>query len=223
MKVGTDGVLLGAWAPHPNPKHILDIGTGTGLIALMMAQRFPEALITAIEPDEAAIQDAAENFGRESLGKHIRLIQSDLESFAPTQPFDLIVSNPPFFLHSLPSTHPGRTSARHIQSFGPGQLVEAGTWLNENGVLAGIYPIDTFLQMEAKAAKRGFHLNQKCEVRPNPNKKPHRMLFSFSKIPHYPMGSEYGTIVIETGERHIYTPEYRALTGEFYLDRAFSV
>lgn len=100
MKVGTDGVLLGAWAGvRPSDRRILDVGTGTGLIALMMAQRAPEALITGVDVEE--VSQARENAAASPWGGRVAFVQCPVQEFAPDERFDLIVSNPPFFVDSL--------------------------------------------------------------------------------------------------------------------------
>lgn len=221
MKVGTDGVILGAWAPHPQPRSILDVGTGTGLIALMLAQRFAEAMITAIEPDPEAAADAAENFEREPLGRHITLHRIGLEGFAPTHPYDLIVSNPPFFQNSMPSPDGGRNTARHAGHFGPAQFLTMAEWLSEGGVLAGIYPMDAFATVKKKALTLNLHLVDAMEVAPTPDKPAHRTLFAYSREPLSYKAASGSPLIIETGRRHGYSDAYRALTSPFYLDKVF--
>ena len=114
MKVGTDGVLLGAWAQGGH--RVLDIGTGTGLIALMMSQRFPQALIDAIEIDHDAAVQAAENVACSPFADRIKVSETALQNFKPTTHYNIIVTNPPFFAHSLRSPSKSRSLARQTES-----------------------------------------------------------------------------------------------------------
>ena len=114
MKVGTDGTLLGAWAKaSAGPCRVLDVGTGTGLIALMMAQRYPEALAVAIDIDEKAVFQAQENVTASPFADRIQVLEADVQTFADSEKFDSIVCNPPFFEDSLVCPDPQRTEARH--------------------------------------------------------------------------------------------------------------
>ena len=124
MKVGTDGVLLGAWAGvRPSDRRILDVGTGTGLIALMMAQRAPEALITGVDVEE--VSQARENAAASPWGGRVVFEQCPVQEFAPDERFDLILSNPPFFVDSLTCPDEGRTTARHAVRLPFDQLRDA--------------------------------------------------------------------------------------------------
>lgn len=113
MKVGTDGVLLGAWAPADKAKRILDVGTGTGLIALQLAQRNPHARITAIEIDAAAAGQATENVSHSPWADRVEVICHDFRDYQPENRFDLIVSNPPYFIDALKCPDEQRCTARH--------------------------------------------------------------------------------------------------------------
>ncbi len=215
MKVGTDGVLLGAWcdAQH-TARSILDIGTGTGLIALMLAQRNPEARITAIEPNPEAALDAKANFTASPFREKCTLLEISLQDFNPDTNFDLIVSNPPFFQNSLQNPDPGRTQARHTAGFSPEHLAATSRWLSPKGKLAGIYPVDVFEVFQDFAAKAGMFPVRKMTVYPNPEKPAHRILFEFSRFPG-PIQTE--ELTIETLGRHQFGEKYMALTRDFYL------
>ena len=124
MKVGTDGVLLGAWTPlRPTDRRLLDIGTGTGLIALMLAQRAPEAEVTGIDIDD--VSQARENAAASPWGGRLHFVQTPVQTFAPAGRFDRIVSNPPFFDATLPSPDAGRTTARHTVTLTFSELCDA--------------------------------------------------------------------------------------------------
>lgn len=142
MKVGTDGVLLGAWAGvRPSDRRILDVGTGTGLIALMMAQRAPEALITGVDVEE--VSQARENAAASPWGGRVAFVQCPVQEFAPDERFDLIVSNPPFFVDSLTCPDEGRTTARHAVRLPFDQLRDAVVrLLAAEGRFAVILPTD---------------------------------------------------------------------------------
>ena len=215
MKVGTDGVLLGSWCTSENAVSALDIGTGTGLIALMLAQRNLKIEITAIEPNELAIKDARLNFENSPWGDRIVLEKTNLESFETNKTFDLIISNPPFFKNSLHAPDSGRNLARHITGFSPRIYAEASSLLNSNGILSGIYPIDIFNEFDLEARKLGLFPTRLCEVQPTPQKPPHRMLFeyTFAETPN-PIVDK---LIIEENGRHNYSDEYRKLTRDFYL------
>ena len=215
MKVGTDGVLIGAWTNAENKKEVLDIGTGTGLIALMLAQRYPNTNISAIELNEGAFKDATTNFKNSSWSDRIHPILSDLNNYEPKAPFDLIVSNPPFFINSQKNKEQGKTIARHTDSLSFEELINfADNNLVQNGQLDLILPQvegDIFIQL---ALAKGLHLYRICKVSPKQYKKPHRFLMSFSRN-NREISQEALTIELEG--RHQYSLNYRALTKDFYL------
>ena len=140
MKVGTDGVLLGAWAD--GGRRILDIGTGTGIIALMMAQRFPDAAIDAIEIDHDACRQAAGNIAATPFADRIRIHECPIQHFQPTMRYDVIVSNPPYFINSMKNPDKKRATARHTDTLSPRDLfMAAEKMLDENGIFSIIIPI----------------------------------------------------------------------------------
>ncbi len=214
MKVGTDGVLLGAWCDVHNRTRILDIGTGTGLIALMLAQRNQGASITAIEPNPDAAADARANFAMSPFREKCTLLETLLQDYNPDTNFDLIVSNPPFFQNSLQNPDPGRTQARHTSGFSPEDLAATTRWLSPKGKLAGIYPADVFEEFQDFAAKAGLFPTRKMTVYPNPEKPAHRILFEFSR---FQAPTETEELTIETNGRHQFGEKYMALTRDFYL------
>ena len=194
MKVGTDGTLLGAWAN--GGKQILDIGTGTGLIALMMAQRFPNSHITAIDCDLNACLQAADNVSASPFANQIDVINTSLQSFhshsAESQstdgmlqgPFDAIVCNPPFFENALQSPCGQRTTARHTVSLSYSELFRGvDRLLGEEGALSAIIPFDCRQRFEEEAALRGFFSSRVCAVSTIPQKAPRRFLLAFRRSP----------------------------------------
>lgn len=215
MKVGTDGVLLGAWCQSDECATALDIGTGTGLIALMLAQRNQSTKITAIEPNGDACIDAVSNIQHSDWADRIDLHQSALADFVPSHSFDLIVSNPPFFHTGLQTPSNGRNMARHVSSFDFNAFLACAKWLTPNGVLCGIYPTEIFEQMYSECKNYGLNLRRSCKVKPTPEKEPHRVLFEFGLGISETITREM--LIIESDGRHQYSPEYQKLTRDFYL------
>lgn len=221
MKVGTDGVLLGSWVPAENPQTVLDIGTGTGLIALMMRQRFPAARIVALEPHSGAAADARENILRAGAAGEIDLRESTLREYLNTESeikFDLIVSNPPFFSNSMPALNAGRQMARHAETLTCATLLDAAERLTEKGMLAAVYPTDMTEEIRLLISARGLRLAAEQAVRPVPHKNPHRILFAATRPDHPKCFRARGDLSIETGVRHEYTPEFKRLVAPFYLN-----
>lgn len=214
MKVGTDGVLLGAWVHIPEGcRRILDIGTGTGLIALMMAQRAAGAEIAAVEIDESSARQARENCDRSEWGGRIAVIHLPVQEYTPDVKFDLIVSNPPYFDGSLPSPDTGRTQARHTVSLSFGELFAAvSRLLNADGRFAVIVPAES---ARALVAAVPMHLVRRCDVRTKPSGAVKRTMLEFS--PAFAGAAEYGELTIGDGAGG-YDERYRALTADFYLD-----
>lgn len=214
MKVGTDGVLLGAWTDTTGTQQILDIGTGTGLIALMMAQR-SQAQIDAVDIDENACIQARENVLRSPWSEQIRVYYCSVQDYATTCPkrYDLLVSNPPFFENADKPQELARTVARHSDFLQQVDILQvAQQLLHGNGRLAVIYPPEQAKIFEQKANALGFFSNRKLCVKPKSDQTK-RILMELGKSK-----SEYQetTIVLEA-DRHVYTPEFVALIKDFYL------
>jgi tRNA1Val (adenine37-N6)-methyltransferase len=224
MKVGTDGVLLGAWCPMAHhPARVLDIGTGTGLIALMAAQR-GEAWgceVDAVEIDAQAAAQARDNFADSPWAAKLRIYHTDIQGFikcnglrSDPKVYDLIVSNPPFFSEALVSPDARRALARHTGELTYGQLTEcAAAALTPGGVLAVVVPFDHASAFIAAAAHHSLHPQHRLDVHPTSQHPPRRSLLAFGRRAITP---SHTTLVIETA-RHNHTPEYRNLTHDFYL------
>lgn len=182
MKVGTDGVLLGAWADVSNAKNILDIGTGTGLIALMLAQRCQSSTsITALEIDPAAAAQARENTKRSPWAKQIEVIEADFRHHTFDSSFDLIVSNPPYFHDALACPDPQRQLARHTTTLTYEELLSrASSLLSPHGQLCLILPSEVSAGVEQKAQTKGLHTTRRVHILTQANKPPKRTLLSFS-------------------------------------------
>jgi tRNA1Val (adenine37-N6)-methyltransferase len=168
MKVNTDGVLLGALAEANSHQHILDIGTGTGVIALMLAQRFGEAIIDAVEIDERAVLTASSNFSKSIFSSRLNAFPNSFQDHFrdhPDSSYDLIVSNPPFFLNSLKSENEARKVARHTDEIFFNELVSFSSGhLNANGYLIVILPPETSLLIQKISSENGFYLQKKISV-----------------------------------------------------------
>ncbi len=216
LKVGTDGVLLGAWCKIEGAAKILDVGTGTGLIALMMAQ-VSAAAISAIEIDEASCGDALLNFRNSPWHERLSLFAGDFNAFQDThsEKFDLVVSNPPFFIKSMRSADMASSVARHDVSLSFQQLIAGSKrLLNENGRLAVILPVESLDDFRETARLEGFYLGRRTSVIPKLGKPPKRALLEFSLAAVYP---EIGELVI-LQDLHHYSARFEALTKDFYLD-----
>ena len=218
MKVGTDGVLLGAWAEvRPSDRRILDIGTATGLIALMMAQRAPEVQITGI--DILDVAEARANADASPWGARIRFEQRPVQAFSAAEPFDLILSNPPFFVDSLTCPDRGRTTARHAVTLPYEELRDAVVrLLAPDGHFAAVLPV-TEAERWLAICKGKLRLLRRTDVRTTPRRAPKRALLEFApeNAPTGPEQPVCDELIIGTGEHESYTDAYRALTRDFYL------
>ena len=214
MKVGTDGVLLGAWTDLSHSRRILDIGTGTGLIALMLAQRCMDARITAIDLDSAAVEQAQENIQASPWKDRIEALQQDICTYHPNGTFDTIVSNPPYFIDSLKCPDGQRSTARHTDTLDADRLIgKVSELLTSDGRFSIILPAEQTEDLIRVAGEKGLHPSRQTWVITRPGLSPKRILMEFRKTPATLQPDE---LVIEL-ERHVYSEEYIALTQEFYL------
>lgn len=214
MKVGTDGVLLGAWVDVKPDDSVLDVGTGTGLVALMLAQREVTCQIDAVELDKKCAERASVNFKNSSWSARLKLYQDDFRDFAPSVKYDLIVSNPPYFTNSNPSPVHERARARHMDSLPLEVLMtRCAHLLSEQGRLNLILPYEELNRVEALAKQHGLNLNRLTKVKGTPQAEYKRILIEVSKQSLTCIETE---LVIEVA-RHQYTKEYINLTRDFYL------
>lgn len=212
MKVGTDGVLLGSWVSCQKSKNILDIGCGTGLISLMLAQRNIKCNIIGVEIDQISSQEAKLNVKYSNWRKRIQIINTSLQDFRTNMKFDLIVSNPPFFTPNNSTRR--RDIARHTNTLSFQELIAcAANLLIEGGGLSVILPIEFELAFIEIAADYKLYCNRLCYVKGNPKTTIKRVMmeFSFSK------DSYKEELLIIEKSRHQYTDQYISLCKDFYL------
>lgn len=217
MKVGVDGVLLGAWADVRGAKRILDIGAGTGLIALMMAQRNPTAIIDAVEIEPEAFQESLFNVQQSPWSERINVECCSFQELVKTSllKYDLIVSNPPYFDNGVRAPAESRAQARHSDGLPLSELISgvAGL-LTENGKAALVLAAESLQELQELVQLNGLFLSRVCRVKPNPQKPVFRVMVEIS---HSAGSFCEEELMIEFKEHFDYTPEYRELTKEFYL------
>jgi tRNA1Val (adenine37-N6)-methyltransferase len=217
MKVNSDSVLLGSWVDTENAKKILDIGAGTGLIALMMAQR-TNALIDAVEIDKSACEQARDNILNSPWPDRITLHQSSFQDYAQktNEKFDLIVTNPPYFVNSLKSAEINRTIARHSDTLTHNDLLRyTAKILDESGHFALIISQTEGIRLIAEAINYGLYCQKKLFVKSTEEQKTSRILIEFKKMPCL---TKEETIIISSGKPKEYSAKYKKLTGDFYLN-----
>lgn len=219
MKVGTDGVMLGAWVELPNSGFVLDVGTGTGLIALMMAQRNIDLLIDAVEIDKEASIQARQNVNNSPWKRIIAVMNISLQEFKPKRDskYDLVVSNPPFFSKGFKAPNNQRSIARHTDALSHETLLECSDkLLAPNGTLAVVLPYSDYEEFSEKALCKGFVEQRRLTVYPRLEKPAVRVLSQWGK--ENTGISDTREMIIEPFKRHQYSPEYIALTKGFYLN-----
>ena len=217
MKVGTDGVLLGAWVMVSNTKTILDIGTGTGLIALMLAQR-SEAQIHAIEIDTTAFFQAISNFDNCKWNKRILAINDSFQNYCSSTDisYDLIVSNPPYFVNSYKTPEKNRNIARHADQLPFIELIRGvKKILNQKGRFCVILPKNEGEHFIHLCENEGIYCTKITKVRPRKEKIEKRLLIELSKVKTKIFED---VLIIEKELRHHYTEEYINLTKSYYIN-----
>jgi tRNA1Val (adenine37-N6)-methyltransferase len=217
MKVGMDGVLLGAWADVSGAGQILDVGTGTGLIALMLAQKNAAARIDAIETDPDSSNEAVFNVGQSPWKDRICVQKISFQKFVQRTDYkyDFIVSNPPFFTNGMKAPDENRSQARHSDSLPLSMLISgAKSSLQPHGKMAFVLPVESLSEVEKLARQNGLYISRICQVKPNSLKSVFRILIELSDW-EAPIKEE--VLTIEFKRHHDYTPEYRELTKDFYL------
>ena len=213
MKVGTDGVLLGAWTEVASACRILDIGTGTGLISLMLAQR-SSAFIKAIDIDRDAVEQARGNVAESPWRERIEVELQDVCRYTSEAGFDVIVSNPPYFVNSLKCPDSQRNTARHTDDLDFERLIGSVVrLLSPDGMFSVVIPTDGMEQFYTIATRYGLHLSRQTLVHTKPGASPKRALLAFKRTSEKCI---YDCLTIELS-RHVYSEEYIALTRDFYL------
>jgi len=216
MKVNTDGVLLGAWTNVTGAKTVLDIGAGTGLISLMIAQR-TEAIITGIEIEKNAADEAAQNVKNSKWCDRVSIQHISFQDFVATakNKFDLIISNPPFFSNGVKNTNPHLSMARHNHLLPFEDIINGSKMLlSKNGMLSLILPAGSANEFIEKALFRNLFLSRLTEVKPFPDSKPNRCLMEFRKV----QGALQKTEMLVFDEtRKDYSKEFKTLARDFYL------
>lgn len=217
MKVGTDGVLLGAWTGTGLATKIADIGTGTGLIAIMLAQK-SDASITGIEIDKEAAGQADENMNNTLWKDRLNVVEADIRDYYPKHEaeFDLIVSNPPFFNENTKGYSEKRNIARHTDGLSFGLLVEAASFmLKENGRFSIIIPAAASQEFITEAVRHRLNLTRKTEVITKPGASAKRVMMEFCKNASNNVITEYSQLLLtENGNK---SQDYINLTSDFYL------
>ncbi len=217
MKVGTDGVLLGAWANPDNCEKILDIGSGTGLIAIMLAQRSVEAKIHAIEIDKNAFEQASENIKNCPWNSRIKIFNESIQDFSKTSfdAYDLIVSNPPFFSGGTFSGNQDRDSVRHTVKLPHGDLLMVvRKLLSKTGKFCVVLPFVEGLRFQEMAKQYHLYCTKILEINPLEDKPVERLLLQFEREEKSLIKEE---LIIQNKGRNNWTEAYVDLTGDFYL------
>ena len=216
MKVNTDGVLLGAWTNIASAKNVLDIGTGTGLITLMIAQR-SIAFIIGVEIEKNAAEEALRNVKNSEWNARISIHHISFQEFAESsnKQFDVIVTNPPFFSNSVKNVNPHLSIARHNHML-PFEDIISGSkkLLGENGSLSLILPADAANEFAEKALSENLYLNRLTLVKPFPHKEPNRCLMEFGKKQSVCENTSM-SVFDESGKD--YSAEFKVLAHDFYL------
>lgn len=212
MKVGTDGVLLGAWVQPGNARRILDVGAGSGLVALILAQH-SMAEVVGVEFDAAAAKQAAENVRNAPWPERIHIVHADFRTYTE-ESFDLIVSNPPYFQKALQAPAAMRNQARHDVTLSYQELiVKAEALLSAEGRLAVVLPIDAAREFEDLCWESRLYLSRCCEVSTIEGQAPKRILLEFSRLR---CETERTTLALAV-KGNARTDAYAALTSDLYL------
>tara|TARA_B110000211_G_scaffold12905_1_gene13513 strand:+ start:473 stop:1141 length:669 start_codon:yes stop_codon:yes gene_type:complete len=220
MKIGTDGVLLGAWCSlKESTKKILDVGSGTGVISLMLAQRFNNATIDSVELENNAHKQSVENFERSVWADRLFCFHSTFQDFANElkedgETYDLIISNPPFYTENVKNNNRARNKARSTSFLSFVELISGvSKILSNQGEFTTIIPFKEEAKFIEISKQNNLFLNKICRVKGNNNSDIKRSLLTFS---FYKKQLDENNLIIETS-RHLYTDEYINLTKNFYI------
>lgn len=214
MKVGTDAVLLGAWCELDGARRVLDVGTGCGVIALMVAQRTTEADIWAIDIDSASVDEARENFLHSPWSDRLQVRQEDFNNLADADGFDLIVTNPPYYNENVLPPDAVRSAARHTHSLSFDQLMRgAARLLKSDGSIALITPVEARDAVTSAATFAGLNLSRLTTVHSSEGKPPKRLLWQWCK---QRCVIQRDTLILHQKGGNP-TPQYVELCQDFYL------
>lgn len=214
MKVGTDGVLIGAWGAVGETR-LLDIGCGSGLLAIMAAQRTEKLRIDAIDIEESAIRQSLVNVDACPWSDRIAIHPTSLQDFKPDYRYDFIISNPPYFINSLKGGSDARAIARHSNTLSYSDLAEnVARLLSEEGIFSVIFPYLEANIFIVEAAKHSLYCIKRIDIKGTPTRATKRVMLQFSRLRKEIINDE---LIIEDGGRHGYTQKYRDLTKEFYM------
>ena len=215
MKINTDGVLVGALAEAGSPENIMDIGTGTGVIALMLAQRFANAHVDAVEIDEVAAETARANFSGSQFADRMAVHATSFEVFFEQHPdskYDLIVSNPPFFLNSLEAIGAKKNLARHTdEGFYKRLLTAVAQHLTDNGTYQLVLPVQTANLVKTLLARNQLYLHKQLAIRSFTTDVPHREILVFGRDER-PLKEESFVIYVS---HKVYSQEYKTALKDF--------
>ena len=216
MKINTDGVLLGAMVEADSPKSILDIGTGTGVIALMLAQRYTKAIIDAVEIDESAAETAARNFRNSTFHERLNIYCSDINDFDEEleRKYNLVISNPPFYINSLESPMERKKLAKHTEASFFEMLIKDIAWfLAEKGSCWLILSLDAATEVEPLIKQNGMTVSRTISVHSYPHSAAHRVILCFGFEEVSQQTSEF--IIYEAVG--IYSEEYQKLLQPYFI------
>jgi tRNA1Val (adenine37-N6)-methyltransferase len=217
MKINTDGVLLGALAESKDPHSILDIGTGTGVIALMLAQRYPDAVIDAVEIDPVAAETATKNFQASAFANRLTAYPLSFENFFekyPDKKFDLIVSNPPFYINALESPSVEKTLAKHaVRDFFATLIENIASHLSKDGLCYLILPIETATHIKELSARSNLNAQKAIDIKSYPDSLPHREILILS----FPKALELNEEFTIYEEPKKYSNQYEMALKDFFI------
>ena len=213
MKIGTDSLLLGAWTDAGNCHDALDVGTGTGILSLMLAQRYSELRITGIEPHQKAFQEATVNFRNSPWSNRLISENTTLQDFSVCRKFDLILSNPPYYTENIPSPERGRSQARQAVHLPAEELISCSAQLlAPRGRFILILPEANSISFIVAAAKKGLYVRRQCLIHPDTNMNPNRRMMEFRRKRGV-VRQEY-IFIRKDGK---WSDEYRKLTENYLL------
>lgn len=218
LKIGSDGMMLGSWVNLTNHHKILDIGTGSGLIALMQAQKYTNAEILGVDIHQGSILDAQQNAANSPWTSRLNFSCIDINLFQTINKFDAIISNPPFFINSTKSNEIALSNAKHTDTLSPLDIIDISpSLLNKEGILAMILPFNLGDQVIEYSKTKGFGLHRKCIIYPVSYKKPNRLMFEL-KFSTSSMNYNEETIYVrDSAKNNAFSDGYKELLSDFMI------